>query len=358
MPGLHLVGGVPKNAHGFNLDFVRSFYFATVGSLACRSVGMPSPATGGEGGRDHLLKFPPFAEAGGVVLQFDVSDIASDRFCAATIVVMEDFAKRMFEGVKWLYRRRRPLALRVQEVRAAAEAGLAARPRRADAARLDRICIDARSIGRPDEPVMRVEYSGLDHALRLGVLVEVVGGRDVLDVAGLCKALVRHDRRDKLRSELRHHLADGLIDDLAAALARAAPIGASEVLDRLSRDLETSFLLPGPEGALEAKLHWRGGVIRGELTIDEGVVVASHVHSSEGEVTTVRSPPTSRATIDVVDLGRFDIVDDQRSIDRARRVEVQVGLSLTNTARGAIWAIPAALLPPGFLAGDPRLARR
>ena len=201
--GLHPIETVPRDATGPTFESLRLIMGSSASDGTRRHIGLPSPSTISDAGVRHVIEFPALAEAGGAVLQFDAELVDAARFCSASRRALERFAKSANQDLQWLWRRRKHIARRVEDVRGAAAAGLLMADRYLTSAEVGRICIDARSIGQAPEPTLRVEYLGLDDALRRGKLFEMVLGHDKVEPAALMRGPMIHrwrwGRLDRLK---------------------------------------------------------------------------------------------------------------------------------------------------------------
>lgn len=323
VPGLHLVEATPRDAHGDNFESLRLMVYNRGSSSSCRHIGLPSPAFIGDGGVQYLIEFPPFMEAGGAVLTYRAEDIDAARFCAAPLLSLEKVADAMVKGTQWLWRRRNIIGNLVQEARQAAVAGIKVAYGGGCTVALDRICIDARTIAEAEGPTLRLEYLGYDDALRRGRLL-VVARKDEFAGGVMLRAPRMHARRKAQIEQLRKLRADGWIDELAAAIARAAPEGQAAVLLRLSRDLETPVAIPTAYGPFHATLYWRDGVIRADANNPTADLVGNTLS-------------------DVADLPfAYDCAFEREAKSRVCDPSdcLQAAVLLVNTATGAIWTGP------------------
>ena len=337
MPGLHPIETAPRDASGSNFESLRLMVFARLSTATRQRIGLPSPDTMYDGGAHHVVEFPPLPEAGGAVLQHGVDMVDAARFCAAPVRSLETFAKRLVTDVHWLWRRRARIARRVEEVRKAAEAGIRVADPWATRVELGRILVDSRSIGRADEPTLRVEYLGNDDALRRGRLYATVAGHDIVTAATVMRAAFVHRRRGR-QSELLQKLgADGWIDTSAAAIAHAAPEGQAAVLLRLSRDLETLVAVPSADGVRHATLFWRDGVIRAEGNTGRGLSRLWQVVDQRGAMARKKAARRQLSMDHLLDLasrGHGRPAQDGHCPARL------AGQSLVSTSIGAIWPEP------------------
>ena len=264
LPGLHPLQIVRRDAHGPNLEALRAEIGRLTAGTPLARMGLPSPVFRSESDGRNMLQFQPFAEAGGVVLQRWATGSGAMRFCAATPAQIEQLAASMIADMKLFWKRRRHIAADAKRLRTDAAAVL--EDHGASGTAMRAVVIDLSWQHRFDEYDYYVEYDGLDHALRSGVALDFVPARSLSE---------KRYRRvpDGISSsfrdleDLRSKGADGEIDDVTAALLRASPQGAAAILERLSRDAETSVTFPTPKGPLYALLYWRSGFIESEICV-------------------------------------------------------------------------------------------
>jgi hypothetical protein len=209
----------------------------------------------------HLLKFPPFQLAGGVVLQRRTSDTGASRFCAATPEQIEALATSMVADMEALWNRRKVVTKRVKAVRQIAHAKI---PDDAAGAAISAIAIDLEYQRDAERFCFYIEYDAIDEAFRPGIVLDYIPalaegqGRRYMVPRGV-------GGRRAERDELRALAADGEIDEIAAAVVRAAPEGQMDVLGRLAIDYETNVAFMTDLGPVYALLFWRDGCIKAEI---------------------------------------------------------------------------------------------
>lgn len=262
-PGLFALEVSPRHAHGPNLDLLRYEIARLTRRLACRRIGIPSPHHVVDTDSCHLLRFPPLAEAGGVALQRSVFETGAERFCAASPKQIKAFAKDIVTDMRALWSRRRQVGARVEAVRRAAEAALAAEP---CPARVSSINIDMHHQREDETPSLFVEYEAIDAAGRQGNVLGYVPDHDRL-VEGFFRLPYGVWGRQEERAKLAAAGADGMIDELALAILNAAPEGAATVLSRLASSYETVVTLPTGRAPLFAALYWRDGCISADISV-------------------------------------------------------------------------------------------
>lgn len=344
-PGLHPVETTRRDAHGPNLALLRAEIERRTRRLACRRIGLPAPSFVTAGDSRHLLQFPPLAEAGGAMLQRFAVETGAPRFCAATPRQIAALADSMVADMRALWRRRADIAAAVAEVRSAAAAGIAAATGPGRAVRLEKVLVDMQHQRDDATFCFHLEYAALDEALRPGLVLDYRDWSDDFGRRPLGGAPAGNERRAAELDELRALGADGRIDDLAAAIVRAAPEGATAVLARLGAELETTVTMPSdePGAPLYATLFWRDGILRAEASVAGGL----DLNGDRMELHAVRLPETLKSALvgrplsHVIELpfGCDCIVTEVGDLSRGgMRVRLSIGHSLVNTGTGEIWA--------------------
>ncbi len=264
LPGLHPLQIVRRDAYGPNFEYLRAEIGRLTEGTPLARMGLPSPVFRSESDGRNLLQFQPFAEAGGVVLQRWAAGSGAMRFCAATPAQIEQLAASMIADMKLFWKRRRHIAADAKRLRADAAAIL--KEHGAPGTAIHAVAIDLSWQHQFDEYDYYIEYDGLDHALRPGIALDFVSARSRGEK--WCRRIpegISSSFRDL--GELRSRGADGEIDDVTAALLRAAPQGEYAILERLSRDGETSVTFSTSKGPLYALLYWRSGFIESEICV-------------------------------------------------------------------------------------------
>lgn len=267
-PGLFPLETVRRGAHGPNLELLRASISQAVRGKPWQRIGLPSPVLIADCEARHLLKFPPFQEAGGVVLQRWADETGASRFGAATPEQIKVFATSMAADMKTLWKRRKAVAAQAAVARGIAEAKI---PSDADGVAIHAIAIDFERHRKDEHLSFYVEFDGIDEAHRPGIVLDyipaVIEGQWRRDPVpyGI-------DGRSAERDALRALGADGEIDLLAEAVVRYAPEGPAAVLARLAADLETDVAFTTEAGPVYAVLFWRDGCIKAEITAPDRIV--------------------------------------------------------------------------------------
>lgn len=260
--GLFAMETVRRDAHGPNLELLRDTISQAVQHQPWRRIGLPSPAFIVDRDARYLLKFPPFAEAGGVVLQRWADDTEAERFCSATQEQVNALAKSMVADMKALWKRRHAIADQVKAVRRMADAEVAANP---SGIAINAIAVDLEHQREQERLSFYVEYDAIDEALRPGIALDYIPAFIDGKMRPYWIALDNEGRRDR-RDTLRLSGADGEIDAFAAAIIRHAPQGQEDILTRLATGYDTFITLAAGDGPVYATLFWRNGCIEAEVT--------------------------------------------------------------------------------------------
>lgn len=261
-PGLHAVETTSRHARGSNLELLRSNIERLTRKLACRRIGLPSPHHIVDTDSRPLLQFPPFAEAGDVVLQRSAYETGAVRFCAASPKQIAEFAGSIVADMKALWKLRKAVAPRVIAVRREAEKAAAALPVPATVRSIDITMEHQRDV---TDFCLYVEYNAIDEAMRDGIVLDFVPSRDRIE-DGLFRTPWSLAGRWIERAKLRALGADGMIDEMALCILEAAPEGASAVLARLTDSYETQVTIPTDAAPVFATLFWRDGCIDAEIS--------------------------------------------------------------------------------------------
>lgn len=275
-PGLHPVEVTSPAAGGRNLELLHNLIDRKTSKLACRRIGLPQASFITDADARHLLHFPPFDGAGGVVLQRWATETGAARFSAAPRKIIERFANSLVADMRALWKNRLAVGARVVEVRRAALAGIAQAEGRGREIAVDKICVDIQHHREGDtEFCLYLEYSGCDEALRPGRILEFVPGRNQLDERGLWRIPLTHQHRLDDITALNASGASGRIEAVAAEIVRLAPEGAAAALGRLARDLEAQFVIETDAAPIYATLFWRDGRVNAEVSQANGFDVWS-----------------------------------------------------------------------------------
>ncbi|WP_242121930.1 hypothetical protein [Sphingomonas lacusdianchii] len=344
-PGLHPMESTRRDAHGPNLELLRRLITRKTRRLACRRIGLPSAKTIVDTDERTMLQFPPFAEAGGMVLQRRTCDTGAPRFCSATTRQIEAFATSIVEDMRALWTRRAEIGERAMLVRRSAEAGILAEcGPEADIA-VSCISIELGMQREDRDPSVYIEYDCLDEALRRGTVIDYLPGRNEATPRNLRRIPRVHRERTAELEELRSAGAAGRIDDVAAAIASAAPGGLVAVLAKLSENYDAFVTIPTSGAPLYATLYWRDGVIKAEADCRDRLDYCRE----RLELRNVQLPDTVVETLagrwvsETAELP-FDLtcrITGGRENDASIVLDLDVGTSLVNCTEGRIWPQPA-----------------
>lgn len=248
----------PRRFEGANLELLLRLIERRSKRLACRYLGRPTPVAEGGLYGGYWLQFAPCTEAGDVCLEVPLGDRPVAWMTHARLITLADdvvWAMRRF----WVLRKRTAgralqgasVFLEVvqavgPEAKGLALCGVAAQP----------IATTTR-----EDISLHLLVTTLDEALRPTVARwPVFSGRGAPDM--LLKMIRQHSwdvRRVAMRTVVE-------MDELAAAIAGAAPEGTAAVLRRLATDLATDVVLPLTDRrSLVARLHWSEGMIVAHL---------------------------------------------------------------------------------------------
>lgn len=260
--GLHPLETARRDAHGPNLDLLRSHIDRLTRRLACRRLGLPEPKLVVDTDERNLLIFPPLVDAGGVVLQRRAEGTQAPRFCAARPDQIQTFAEEIVADMRTLWKRRREIGARAQAVRTVAH-----QIANQHGAAVSMVTVDL-ALQDPDAAVgLYVLYDGIDVAMRPGTVLSYFGPRDNLQSAWRFAPEGISSRREEL-AQLQRLGADGRIDTVAQAVASIAPQGTAAVLAELASSYDVTFTVQTRTSPLYATLFWKDGVIRAEISKD------------------------------------------------------------------------------------------
>jgi hypothetical protein len=296
-PGLHPMESMRRDAHGPNLDLLLSHIERLTRKLACRRIGLPSPA--------HIL----------------------------------ELAKSIVADMRVMWTRRGDIAARAGFVRSLVEPAAAEH-----GAEVQLIAIDLRMQHNDANLDMYVHYLALDEAMRPGPVLDFIPCRDHITPEFYSAPIGVVYRREDIEV-LRNLGADGWIDDMAAAIAAAAPDGAASVFAQLATSYEATVVLPTDAAPLFATLYWRDGLIRAEMSMADGLdfcrgqldvpglMLPDHM---QGQLV----PPRK-----VDDLAKLPFecpctVIHAEPRDKGARLELELGKRLIELSSGRIWDDP------------------
>lgn len=267
-PGLFPMEIVRYDAYGRNLDLLRESISKWVQGRPWQCIGLPSPCNISDYGPVNLLAFPPFHEAGGVVLQREVNSTGAACFAAAMPEDIKFLALSIANDMRAMWHRRQDIADQALAVRRIAESKIA---EDAVGVALHAIAIDLHRQHTADQFDFYVQYDAVDDAYRPGVVLDFIPAPFEGVHANHGAPHGAHGRREE--RDVVHALgADGEIDSFAAAVVRYAPEGQAEVLARLAIDYDTVVQFVTPLGPVYATLYWRNGCIEAEISAPGRIV--------------------------------------------------------------------------------------
>ncbi|NJR80047.1 hypothetical protein [Sphingomonas corticis] len=344
-PGLHALEETRRDAHGPNLQLLHRLIERKTRKLACRRLGLPTPRKIVDVDERNTLQFAPSPDAGGAVLQCFTLGMGAIRFCSVLPEQVGEMADQIVADMRAFWKRRVEIGGQAAEIRRLADAGIVRECGPDAPLKVHALSIDISTQRDVEKPSFYVEYLGVDEALRSGTVIDYVStshpraGEDLTRIPWLQR--LRSAELDELRSLG----ADGRIDDVAAAIAAAAPGGAAAVLSRLAKEYDTFISFETSSGPFHATLYWRDGVIRAEaevanrLDLNREVLELERVKLPE----MVEGALVGRKLRDVAQLP-FDcdcVIEDAEEIrDEALRLRLDIGIALADCATGRIWPQP------------------
>lgn len=267
-PGLFPMEIVRYDAYGRNLDLLRESISKWVQGQPWQCIGLPSACNISDYGPVNLLAFPPFHDAGGVVLQREVNSTGAACFAAAMPEDIKFLALSIANDMRAMWHRRQDIADQALAVRGIAESKIA---EDAVGVALHAIAIDLHRQHTADQFDFYVQYDAVDDAYRPGVVLDFIPAPFEGVHANHGAPHGVHGRREE--RNIVHALgADGEIDSFAAAVVRYAPEGQAEVLARLAIDYDTVVQFVTPLGPVYATLYWRNGCIEAEISAPGRIV--------------------------------------------------------------------------------------
>lgn len=336
-PGLFPMEIVRHDAYGRNLELLREFISKWVQGRPWQCIGLPSPSNISDYGPVNLLAFPPFHNAGGVVLQREVNSTGAACFAAAMPEDIKFLALSIANDMRAMWHRRQDIADQARAVRRIAESNIS---NDAVGVALHAIAIDLHRQHTDKHFGFYVQYDAVDDAYRPGVVLDFMPApfEGVYPNHGLTREILgRREARDAVRALG----ADGEIDSFAAAVVRYAPEGQAEVLARLAIDYDTVVQFVTPLGPVYATLYWRDGCIEAEISAPGRIVKRGEFLEWYEEDFDAEDAQT------LLGLTPFDVLplpfDAKCTIKQAtplrRGVKMQLDSSrlLVNCANGRIW---------------------
>ncbi|QCB43237.1 hypothetical protein E5673_14225 [Sphingomonas sp. PAMC26645] len=339
-PGLHAMADIRRDAHGPNFELLRSHITRLTSNLPCDRLGLPSPVFIVDTNERHLLHFRPCIEAGGVVLQRWTNCTDAPRFAAASPTQILEFAESIVADMQALWDRREAIAARAEAVRAIAEAVAAEHGVEVLLVAVD--LSQQRDSARVD---MEVHYLAIDEAMRVGPVLGFFPGEDDY-TAEFHQVPTGVSHRSGELAKLHQLGADGRIDDMAAAVAAAAPGGAKAVFAKLVIDYQASFEMSTSNTPMFVTLYWRDGTIKADISMAgklEWYGTRLEIFGHFLPETASESLPGR--TVDSVALLPFPCacrIERVRDLVGGTRLDLAIGTRLINLTTGRIWDEPAS----------------
>ena len=166
-PGLSPMETVRYDAYGRNLELLREFISKWVQGRPWQCIGLPSPCNISDYGPVNLLAFPPFHDAGGVVLQREVNSTGAACFAAAMPEDIKFLALSIANDMRAMWHRRQDIAEQARAVRHIAESKISSD---AVGVALHAIAIDLHRQHTDKHFGFYVHYDAIDDAFRPGVV--------------------------------------------------------------------------------------------------------------------------------------------------------------------------------------------
>ena len=337
-PGLHPMETMRRDAHGPNFELLCAHIARLTRNLACRRLGLPSPVLVVDRVDHHLLHFGPCSEAGDVVLQRRANGTEAPRFPAASPGQILEFAESIVADMRAFWKRRKAIAARSNVARGLADAAAAKY-----GAEVQLVAVDLSNQRESERIDMSVHYLAIDEAMRVGPVLGLMPDRGHVTAdhyrppAGVCL------RPDEL-AELRELGADGRIDDMAVAVATAAPGGVAAVFAQLATAYSMTFEIPTDATPMFATLYWRDGTIEADVSIAEKLDCYGTSLDILGNdlPDTIKNSLPGRTVACVAELP-FACSCEIRSVqdlDGGFRLDLKIGTSLVNLSSGLIWDGP------------------
>lgn len=334
-PGLHAMEAMRRDAHGPNLELLNHHIERMTRRLVCRRLGLPSPHLIMDTDDRHLLQFAPCVDAGDVVLQRYANGTNAPRFAAALPAQIRDFAASIVADMRFLWKRRKEIGTRALEVRRLAES-VATETK----TKVNKVMVDLHSSHADTKFSMYIEYEGIDEAMRVGPVLDFVAYNESGDHWHRAPwgVTTRYEEREKLQAAG----ADGMIDDIAAAIVAAAPAGSAALLAQLAEHHEAQVVFATGEAPMFATLYWRDGVIRAEVSASRTLDLCEN----KMELLSLTAPETiinampGRSLSQIAELPfqcECRVLRAESLYPTGVRLEIEIGKRLINLSSGRIW---------------------
>jgi hypothetical protein len=286
----------------------------------------------------HLLHFRPCSEAGDVVLQRRANGTGAPSFTAASPGQILEFAESVVADMRAFWKRRRAIAARANVAR-----GLAEHAAAKYGVEVQLVAVDLSKQRECERIDMSVHYLAIDEAMRVGPVLGLMLDRDNITADRYRPPVGVYLRPDELAA-LRELGADGRIDDVAAAVATAAPGGIAAVFAQLATAYSMTFEIPTGGIPMFATLHWRDGTIEAHISIAEKLYWYGRSLEVLGNdlADTIKNSLPGRTVASVLDLP-FSCpckIKSIQDLDRGFRLDLENGARLVNLATGRVWDGP------------------
>jgi hypothetical protein len=223
--------------------------------FACRRLGEPSFLRMVHGADDfHVLRFPPEAVAGGVSMEYVISGRPLEWLSHNDVHV---HAEQVVQAMRQFWHERQEVAAVAAQVREAAGVVIDTHRPEAEPIALAGLSMRPKHNWPASITPIFAEISMLDHALRRGLVFEVIRRAETATQTIRKLAELQDDRAGQLaRGD------QNIMDGLAAAVIEASPAGAAAILQRLKSELAIDVTLPrGTKKNLVARLYWHQGSV-------------------------------------------------------------------------------------------------
>ena len=258
-PGLHFLSMTSKAAQGSNLALLHKFIIRKTRNLACRRIGLLRPVQICDIDDSNLLHFPPFGEAGNVVLQIWGNGTGAPRFCAAMPEQIEAFATSIVSDMRLFYRHRSEIARQAGEARAIATQRIYGSD-----AEIDQIAVELSTQSRYEELDFHVHYLATDVAMRRGPVLDFISAFDRSE-GRIGRAPWGVSGRGDERAQINKQGADGRISKLAKSIVSSGRFDTVTILAELANAYESRFELATRPSPTYISLYWLNGTIEAEV---------------------------------------------------------------------------------------------
>lgn len=337
-PGLHPVFTTRIDAHGPNLELLHRHITRLTQKDACCDLGLPQPRAIYDDGEQHLLHFAPCAEAGGVVLQCCLGQIHANRFCGAFPEQIEEFAEAIVEDMRSFWKCRKDIAEQGAEMRAIAQSCVPEQK-----AAVHAIILEMKFQFDDADLNFYVHYSGIDVALRLGLVREFIPGswREQIRNGAHFEAPLIASKRYQDFEHFQREGANGRISELAAAVLASGRVDSEFIRSELLKAYDVAVEVQGAGKSIFVTFYWLEGTIfakmfmQGTMSWSREKLEIYSVHAPDSKLVTMSGRPLS----DLIDLpfGGNLIVARADKLGNGLRVCVTENTLLVDLASGRTW---------------------